>query len=196
MESALMNYKFTAIIIILLCSLAFFVEPAWPRNEYLNDGTNTCSTGSFDISIEQRDHENRYRHYDPTNNYSSPSDDQSIRLTWRKYLGSACTKEFREVQTENAQLKQQLELMKMCNKVNRNPSLAQNKNFALLVSKCRGVIPQVDEVETMPTGSLWDELKEDYIKENPESKTLDNDNSTLKIPPEGYILPLPKPKDE
>ena len=48
--------------------------------------------------------------------------------------------------------------MKMCNKVNRNPSLAQNKNFALLVSKCRGVVPQVDEVETMPTGSLWDEL--------------------------------------
>ena len=86
--------------------------------------------------------------------------------------------------------------MKMCNKVNRNPSLALNENFALLVSKCRGVIPQVDEVETMPTGSLWDELKEDYIKENPESKTLDNNNSTLKVPPEGYILPLPKPKHE
>ena len=86
--------------------------------------------------------------------------------------------------------------MKMCNKVNRNPSLALNENFALLVSKCRGVIPQVDETETMPTGSLWDELKDDYIKENPESKTLDNNNSTLKIPPEGYILPPPKPKDE
>jgi hypothetical protein len=54
----------------------------------------------------------------------------------------------------------------------------------------------VDEIESMPTGSLWDELKEDYIKENPESKTLDNDNSTLKIPPEGYIMPLPKPKNE
>ena len=86
--------------------------------------------------------------------------------------------------------------MKMCNKVNRNPSLAQNENFALLVSKCRGVVPQVDETEAMPTGSLWDELKDDYIKENPESKTLDNNNSTLKIPPEGYILPIPKPKDE
>ena len=80
------------------------------------------------------------------------------------------------------------------NKVNRNPSLAQNENFTLLVSKCRGVIPQAIETETMPTGSLWDELKEDYIKENPESKTLDNNNSTLKIPPEGYIMPLPKPK--
>ena len=91
-----MNYMFTAILIALLCVMAIFMEPAYPRNEYLNDGTNTCSTGSFDISVEQRDYESRYRHYDPTNNYSSPSDDQSIRLTWRKYLGSACTKEFRD----------------------------------------------------------------------------------------------------
>ena len=34
------------------------------------------------------------------------------------------------------------------------------------------------------------------IKENPNSKTLDNNNSKLKIPPEGYILPLPNPKDD
>ena len=64
------------------------------------------------------------------------------------------------------------------------------------LSKCRGVVPQVDEVETMPTGSLWDELKDDYIKANPDSKSLDNNNSTLKIPPKDYILPLPKPKDD
>ena len=82
----------------------------------------------------------------------------------------------------------------MCNKVNRNPSLALIEYFRLLVSKCRGGIPQSIETESMPTGSLWDELKDDYIKENPESKTLDNNNSTLKIPPEGYILPPPKPK--
>jgi hypothetical protein len=106
-------------------------------------------------------------------------------------LGTDC-----KTSKENAAIKQQLELMKMCNKVNRNPSLAQNENFLLLVSKCRGVVPQVDEAETIPTGSLWDELKEDYIKENPESKTLDNNNSTLKTPPEGYILPKPKPKNE
>ena len=96
-----MDYKFTAILILMLTALAFLAEPAYPRNEYLNDGTNTCSTGSFDISVEQRDYESRYRHYDPTNNYNSPSDDQSIRFTWRKYLGSACTEEFRKVQTEN-----------------------------------------------------------------------------------------------
>ena len=37
------------------------------------------------------------------------------------------------------------------------------------------------------------DVKQEYIKKNPNSKSLDN-NSTLKIPPEGYILPKPKPK--
>ena len=177
-----MNYKFTAIVITLLCLLAFFADPAYPRNEYLN---NSDRCGEIDVSVEQRDSE--YRPYD---NSWSNRDDNSIRLTYRKYLGTDC-----KTSKENAAIKQQLELMKMCNKVNRNPSLAQNPNFTLLVSKCRGVIPQAIETETMPTGSLWDELKEDYIKENPESKTLDNNNSTLKMPPDGYILPKPKPNE-
>jgi hypothetical protein len=164
-----MDYRFTAILILMLTMLAFFAEPAYPRNEYLNDGSNTCSTGDVSVSIEQRDYENRYRHYDPTNNYNSPSDDRSISLTWRKYLGSACTKEFREVQTENAQLKQQLELMKMCGKVNKNPTLKYNPNFHLLVMKCSGiVIPENNK----PDNSLWDDLKDDYKKENPNIKLM------------------------
>ena len=178
-----MNYKFTAILIALLCFMALFMEPAYPRNEYLNDGNTRC--GEVDVSVSNRDYE--YDNYDRSWNESNS---QELRLTFRKYLGTDC-----KTSKENAAIKQQLELMKMCNKVNRNPSLAQNENFALLVSKCRGVIPQVDEVESMPTGSLWDELKEDYIKENPDSKTLDN-NSTLKMPPKDYILPPPKPKHE
>ena len=183
MEVARMNYYFTGILIVLLCLLAW-MGPAYPRNEYLNDGNTRC--GEVDLSVSNRD----YDYNDYNSNYSN-SDTQEFRLTFRKYLGTDC-----KTSKENAQLKQQLELMKMCNKVNRNPSLAQNKNFALLVSKCRGVIPQVDEVETMPTGSLWDELKDDYIKANPDSKSLDNNNSTLKMPPKDYILPLPKPKDD
>ena len=176
-----MNYKFTAILIALLCFMALFMEPAYPRNEYLNDGNTRC--GEVDVSVSNRDYE--YDNYDRSWNESNS---QELRLTFRKYLGTDC-----KTSKENAAIKQQLELMKMCNKVNRNPSLALNENFALLVSKCRGVVPQVDEVEAMPTGSLWDELKEDYIKENPQSKTMDN-NPTLKMPPKDYILPLPKPK--
>ena len=176
-----MNYKFTAILIALLCFMALFMDPAYPRNEYLNDGSARC--GEVDVSVSNRDYD-----YDNYDNSWNESNSQEVRLSFRKYLGTDC-----KTSKENAQLKQQLELMKMCNKVNRNPSLAQNPNFTLLVSKCRGVIPQAIETETMPTGSLWDDLKEDYIKENPDSKTMDN-NTTLKEPPEGYILPLPKPK--
>jgi len=183
MEVARMNYYFTGALIILICLLAF-MGPAYPRNEYLNDGNTRC--GEIDLSVSNRDYD-----YNDYNSSYSNSDTQEFRLTFRKYLGTDC-----KTSKENAQLKQQLELMKMCNKVNRNPSLAQNPNFTLLVSKCRGVIPQAIDTETMPTGSLWDELKEDYIKENPDSKSMDNDNSTLKIPPEGYILPKPKPKND
>ena len=184
MEIARMDYRFTAILILMLTALAFCATPAYPRNEYLNDGSARC--GEVDVSVSNRDYD-----YDNYDNSWNESNSQEVRLSFRKYLGTDC-----KTSKENAQLKQQLELMKMCNKVNRNPSLAQNPNFTLLVSKCRGVIPQAVETENMPTGSLWDELKEDYIKENPESRTLDNNNSTLKIPPEGYILPKPKPKNE
>ena len=168
MEIARMNYYFTGALIILFVLLCF-IKPAYPRNEYLNDGTNTCSTGSFDISVEQRDSDYNYRHYSNTNDYNNYSDDRSVRLTWRKYLGSACTKEFREVQTENAQLKQQLELMKMCGKVNNNPTIARNPNFALLVQKCSGIIIPENK---KPEGSHWDDLKDQYKKKNPEIKLM------------------------
>ena len=163
-----MNYYFTGALIILFVVLCF-MQPAYPRNEYLNNGTNTCSTGDVSVSIQQRDSENRYRHFDPSNNYNSPSDDRSISLTYRKYLGSACTDEFKEVQQENMELKQQLELMKMCGKVNKNPTLANNPNFQLLVSKCSGIIIPENK---KPKGSLWDDLKDGYKKENPDIKLM------------------------
>ena len=174
MEIARMNYYFTGALIILFVILCF-MEPAYPRNEYLNDGTNTCSTGSFDISVEQRESEYYHRPYDPANAYSNPSDDQSIRLTWRKYLGSACTKEFREVQTENAKLKQQLELMKMCGKVNNNPTLQRNPNFALLVSKCSGININ-DEKQARPEGSFCDKLTDSYKEKHKDKKFMDTKN--------------------
>ena len=201
MEYCRMNYRFTAILILALTMLALFVEPAYPRNDYLTNGTNTCSTGDLSVSVEQRDSENRYRHYDSTNNYNSPSDDKSIRLTWRHYLGSACTDEFKAVQQENMELKQQLEFMKMCGRVNSNPTLKHNPSFNLLVSKCVGVAPTGNNTRPNDSKSLWDDLKDDYKKENPDVKLMNDKligpkKSKLKIPPKDYILPLPKPKND
>jgi len=201
MEYCRMDYRFTAILILLFIGLTMFAKPAYPRNDYLTNGTNTCSTGDLSVSVEQRDSENRYRHYDSTNNYNSPSDDKSIRLTWRHYLGSACTDEFKAVQQENMELKQQLELMKMCGRVNSNPTLKHNPSFNLLVSKCVGVAPTGNNTRPNDSKSLWDDMKDGYKKENPDltlmgDKIIGPSKSKLKIPPKDYILPLPKPKDD
>ena len=201
MEYCRMDYRFTAILIVMMTLLALFVEPAHSRNEYLNNGTNTCNTGDVSISIEQREYESRYRHFNPDNNYNNPSDDKSVRLTYRHYLGSACTDEFKVVQQENMELKQQLELMKMCGRVNSNPTLKHNPSFSLLVSKCVGVAPTGNNTRPSDDKSLWDNMKDNYKKDNPDltlmgDKIIGPSKSKLKIPPKDYILPLPKPKND
>ena len=196
-----MNYKFTALLIIMFICLTLFAKPAYPKNEYLNNGTNTCSTGSVEASIEKEDRNNDYRHYNYDNSYDNNDENYRATIRWRHNLGSACTKEFKQVQQENMELKQQLELMKMCGRVNNNPSLAQNENFRLLVSKCTGVTPVKLDNRPADGKSKWDELKDDYKKENPNltlmgDKIIGPSKSKLKIPPKDYILPLPKPKNE
>ena len=191
MEIAKMNYYFTGLLILALTILALFVEPAYPRNEYLNDYGVRC--GEFEIRTDKR--ETDYNYSD-----SSTNEQQYLSFTYRKYLGTDC-----KTAKENVAIKQQLELMKMCGRVNSNPSLAYNSNFDLLVSKCRGVTPARDNTRPSDSQSLWDDMKDEYKKENPEVNLMGDkfinsgktklDKSGLKIPPKNYILPLPKPKE-
>ena len=183
MGIARMNYYFTGILILMLTLLAFCAGPAYPKNEYLNEYGVRC--GEFETRVEAEDRETDYTYGD--SDYES--DNYRLSFTYRKYLGTDC-----KTSKENVQLKQQLELMKMCNKVNRNPSLALNQNFALLVSKCRGVIPTKAEENRPVEKNTWKGMKKEYLEANPDAKTMDN--TTLKMPPKDYILPLPKPKDD
>ena len=198
MEGLRMDYRFTALLIVMLTLLALFAEPAYPRNEYLNEYGARC--GDFETRVEAEDRNGKYNHYNNTNNYRNNDDNYRLSFTYRKYLGVDC-----KTINENVKLKQQLELMKMCGRVNNNPSLAQNKNFRLLVSKCRGVTPT--EVNNRPedSGSAWDSLKDDYKKENPDIKLMGDkflkpSKKKLIIPKyltdENIVLPLPKPKND
>ena len=180
-----MNYTFTAILIILLCLMTIFMEPAYPRNEYLNEYGARC--GDFEVRTERRDTDYNYSD-------NSTNEQQYLSFTYRKYLGVDC-----KTVKENLDLKQQLELMKMCGRVNSNPSLAQNENFRLLVTKCRGVTPARNNTRPDDGKSLWDDMKDDYKKENPDIKLMGDkfikpNKSTLKMPPKDVILPEPKPK--
>ena len=182
MEVLRMDYRFTALLIIMFTLLTLFAKPAYPRNEYLNNGTNTCRTGEVDVRIETENRDNDYRHNSFSNNYDNNSDNDRLSVTYRHYIGTACTKEFRKVQQENMELKQQLELMKMCGRVNSNPSLTQNENFRLLVSKCTGVTPVKLDNRPADGKSKWDELKDTYKKENPELKLMGDKILTLPVP--------------
>ena len=52
MEIARMNYYFTGVLVVLFVLLCF-IKPAHSRNEYLNNGTNTCSTGDLSVSVNK-----------------------------------------------------------------------------------------------------------------------------------------------
>jgi hypothetical protein len=192
MEILRMNYYFTGLLVLAFTILVLFVEPAYPRNEYLNEYGARC--GDFETRVEAEDRNGKYNHYNDNNNYRNDDDNYRLSFTYRKYLGVDC-----KTINENVQLKQQLELMKMCGRVNANPSLAYNENFRLLVMKCRGITPTRDTTRPTDDKSLWDNMKDDYKKENPDLKLMNDkligpSKSKLKIPPKDYILPLPKPK--
>ena len=119
MEILRMNYYFTGLLVLAFTILVLFVDPAYPRNEYLNEYGSRC--GDFETRIEKEDRNNDYRHYSNNNDYDSDSENYRLSFTYRKYLGVNC-----KTIRENVDIKQQLELMKMCGRVNANPSLAQN----------------------------------------------------------------------
>ena len=177
-----MNYYFTGLLVLAFTILVLFVEPAYPRNEYLNEYGARC--GDFETRVEKEDRNYDYRHYSDSNNYDGDSENYRLSFTYRKYLGVDC-----KTIKENVAIKQQLELMKMCGRVNNNPSLAYNENFRLLVSKCRGVTPTSIDNRPENSGSYWDSIKDNYKEENPDI-TLMGDK--ILIPPKDYKMPLPE----
>ena len=189
-----MNYYFTGILIVLMTLLALCVKPAHSKNEYLNEYGVRCGEMEFRVDQYKRDQD-----YRTSNNSDYDDDSQNFSITYRKYLGTDC-----KTSKENVAIKQQLELMKMCGRVNSNPSLAYNENFDLLVAKCRGVTPARDNTRPENSKSLWDDMKDDYKKENPDiqlmgDKFINSGKKKLIIPKyltedENVILPLPKPK--
>ena len=126
--------KINIFLIILYTCLLFIGikhELANARNEYLNNGSNTCRSGEIDLSVEQRDTDYNYSD-------SNTHENQNLRLTFRKYLGVSQKEceERNKIQTQNELLKQQIELYKVCKQINTNQNLEQ---FKELLNYCRGI---------------------------------------------------------
>ena len=156
------------ILKILIVSV-LFITAAEARNEYLNDGTNSCDQGSWEAYTEVRQHEYK-------TGSSSESQDQVIGFRWRKSIGPVCDEEFAKEQKLKQKLKTQLELVKECKRVPRIKPIPTE--FAELINMCMklGVVSSAsfDGRDFDPKVSYWTVLKEKYMKENPGLITLDN----------------------
>ena len=65
----------------------FVVTSVQARNEYLNDGANTCDQGSWEAYTEVRQHEYK-------TGSSAESQDQVVGWRFRKSIGDVCDEEF------------------------------------------------------------------------------------------------------
>ena len=151
------------IVSFLLCTTAE------ARNEYLNDGTNSCDQGSWEAYTEVR--QNEYK-----TGSNAESQNQVIGFRWRKSIGPVCDEEFAKEQRLKQKIKTQLELVKECKRVPRIKPVPVE--FAELINMCMklGVVSSAsyNERDFDPKVSYWTELKEQYMKENPDVITLDN----------------------
>ena len=56
-----MDYRFTALLIVMFICLTLFAKPAYPKNEYLNEYGSRC--GDFETRVEAEDRNGKYNHY-------------------------------------------------------------------------------------------------------------------------------------
>ena len=140
----------------------FVVTSAQSRNEYLNDGTNTCDQGSWEAYTEVR--QNEYK-----SGSSAESQNQVLGWRFRKSIGDACTDEFIAEQQKQQKLKRQLELVKECKRVPRiNPPPPA---FAELINECMQLgVMSAANFQDRPDASIsyWTVLKDKWKKENPD----------------------------
>ena len=147
--------------LIVSVFIALFSTTAQARNEYLNNGTNTCDQGSWEAYTEVRQTEYK-------SGSSAESQNQVLGWRFRKSIGDACTDEFIAEQQLQQKLKTQLELAKECKRVPRiNPPPPE---FAELINMCLKLgVTSTASFDERPDASIsyWTVLKDGWKKENP-----------------------------
>jgi|TARA_R110002153_G_scaffold178037_1_gene331171 hypothetical protein len=192
--------KFVGAILLSTLVLVLWMKytPAEARNEYLNSYSSTCQYGSVDLSVEQSQDDTDYRHYSPSNDYDNFSNRKSLRLSFRKNLGvtKKMCDEQNKILLENENLRQELEMLKVCQRYADRPLPPQ---FSTVERMCTGL--RARPVKEKSEDPLWDEMKKEYLDENPGVDVYDaskyntpvKKNKPLKIPKYLTDEPLPVP---
>ena len=138
-----MNERLVALFLFfLLVVLVVFSKPVVAANEYLNDYPSHCSEGSWELYTELRGEDGKYIYLDgdgnPSNSYRGYDDDVNgtVGIRFRKDFGSSCTDPYKRMMIENMELKQELELLKLCG---RYKELDLGESFKTVRKKCKDV---------------------------------------------------------
>jgi len=133
------KYLFLSLVLV---TLVIICRPADAVNEYLNEYTNHCSSGSIELYSDITGTNDKYTYLDgdgdASNSYRGYDDDVrgSVGIRWRKELGSSCTDSYKRLMMQNQKLKQELELLKLCG---RYKELELGVQFATVREMCKGV---------------------------------------------------------
>ena len=134
--------RFTLLLLFLLFLFAMFVKPANAKNEYLQYD-NHCQGPTLEPYMEYSKQEN----VGTGTSGSGYNDDRgTVGVRLRIPLTTTCSKEYRKVFNENALLRQQLEMLKMCS---RYKNLVLPDEFKEIREKCKGIKrkPEVEKVD-------------------------------------------------
>lgn len=145
-----MEIKFYIIGFLLLTGYLLSASQVHAANEYLNNFSGHCSTGSiepyFDYSL--RDSESHSGTYFTNNgevttlmypNGPNVSDEWRGGIRFRFDLGSTCNKQFKKASREINSLRIELELLKLCG---RYKNLELGEQFATVREKCKDIAPK------------------------------------------------------
>ena len=132
LEDLMDKNVFTGILILIIVAVAFFVKPANARNEYLQYDSH-CDGPTLEPYVEYSQSESTST---GSSTYGSNDDRGTIGLRLRIPLSSTCSSKYKKTMEENALLRQQLEMLKMCG---RYKDLELGEEFAMVREKCKGV---------------------------------------------------------
>ena len=141
--------------------IAFFLcvaTYAEARNEYLQN-QHPCERGTFEpyAEMNQRDYKS---------GISNEYQDQRLGFRFRMPLGAVCSDDYIAEQKKKDKIRTQLELIKECKRIPKvSPPPVE---FAELFNMCNtlGVVGIV--AKKKPAGNHWNNLKIQYLKDNPD----------------------------
>ena len=146
------------LILFTIFFLFILIAHSQARNEYLQN-QNPCERGTFEpyAEMNQRDYKS---------GISNEYQDQRLGFRFRMPLGAVCSDEYIAEQEKKDKIRTQLELIKECKRI---PKISSPPvEFAELFNMCNtlGVVGIV--AKKKPAGNHWNNLKIQYLKDNPD----------------------------